>query len=467
MNAIIEGVENAMRFQSLNWRNDTLMRIDSKLTQLVTVIGEWVSVMRDSVPMVNAYTKDEREEKGDGTATKHSGIGWNADGKSMQEYATLYQNNSRDELKTIAANSNEKGLTVTNELLASVGETSKAVGLLTNELKTTNSGIEKFAGVVTTTGQVAASINTNTKLAQGLNGELSMYETVKAAVESIETIALITTTITGWGGVAIAPAAMAAGIYEYYDDLDKRQKAYAATVKKEHDQSDKTFYMSEVDADKFSNGLADIYDRVTIAAPMTVTDRKMSENPREAIKQKYGEQAYYLGYEPKLSVRDNVLDVSQLGAMTKGKEIPITKGFWQQMSPVYGTQMSAGQISGLEGFVAAYYNEVGAAKKYDYLHKSKTAEMVLPTGQTAFADLYQTANKSGNNKPDVQYMLKGEHTNSPVHETGKKAITINLNRPMIEHFTVHVGNSKEGVGELKRAVEEVLLEILNSVNHVN
>jgi len=465
MNAIIDGVENAMRFQGLNFRNDTLIRIDSKLTQLVTVIGEWGSVMRGSVPMVNAQRKNE--EGGYGAETKRNRKISETDTKDIQQYTILYPKNSLEERSTIAANNNDTGLIVTNELLASVGETSKAVGILTGVLKTTNSGIEKFAGVVTTTGQVAASKNANTKLAQGLNGELSMYETVKAAVESIETTALITTAITGWGGVAIAAGAMAAGIYEYYDDLDKRQKAYAATVKKERVQSGKTFYMSGVNADKISNGLADIYDRVAIAEPMTVTDRKMSKTQQAAIKQKYGEQAYYLSYEPKLSARDNVLDVSQLGAMTKGKEIPITKGFWQQMSPVYGTQMSAGQISGLEGFVAAYYNEVGAAKKYDYLHKSKTAEMVLPTGQTAFADLYQTANKSGNNKPDVQYMLKGEHTNSPVHETGKKAITINLNRPMIEHFTVHVGNSKEGVGELKRAVEEVLLEILNSANHVN
>jgi hypothetical protein len=35
---------------------------------------------------------------------------------------------------------------------------------------------------------------------------------------------------------------------------------------------------------------------------------------------------------------------------------------------------------------------------------------------------------------------------------------------MIEHFTVHVGNNREGVSELKKAVEEVLLEILNSAN---
>jgi hypothetical protein len=153
-----------------------------------------------------------------------------------------------------------------------------------------------------------------------------------------------------------------------------------------------------------------------------------------------------------------------MGAMANEKEAPISKGFWQHVSPVYNTLMSAGQTKGLDGFVEAYYNEVGAAKKYDYLHKSKTAEMVLLTGQTAFSDMYQNANKNGNNKPDIQYMLRGERTNSSVSETGKKAITINLNRPMIEHFTVHVGNIREGVGELRKAVEEVLLEILNSAN---
>ena len=45
-----------------------------------------------------------------------------------------------------------------------------------------------------------------------------------------------------------------------------------------------------------------------------------------------------------------------------------------------------------------------------------------------------------------------------------RQITINLNRPMIEHFTITTNDSKEGLKDFKHKVEEVLLEILNNVN---
>lgn len=47
------------------------------------------------------------------------------------------------------------------------------------------------------------------------------------------------------------------------------------------------------------------------------------------------------------------------------------------------------------------------------------------------------------------------------------ANVIHFNKALIEHFTIHVNDSKEGVRDLKRKVEEVLLEILNSVNTIN
>ncbi len=47
------------------------------------------------------------------------------------------------------------------------------------------------------------------------------------------------------------------------------------------------------------------------------------------------------------------------------------------------------------------------------------------------------------------------------------ANVIHFNKALIEHFTIHVNDSKEGVRDLKRKVEEVLIEILSSVNTIN
>ena len=54
----------------------------------------------------------------------------------------------------------------------------------------------------------------------------------------------------------------------------------------------------------------------------------------------------------------------------------------------------------------------------------------------------------------------------PIRErpSASSAVTINLNKPMIEHFTVNAKELHEGVNEFKQKVEEVLLEILKNVN---
>ena len=44
-----------------------------------------------------------------------------------------------------------------------------------------------------------------------------------------------------------------------------------------------------------------------------------------------------------------------------------------------------------------------------------------------------------------------------------RQVTINLNKALIEHFTIHVNEMKEGTNDIRRKVEEALLEILNNV----
>ena len=54
----------------------------------------------------------------------------------------------------------------------------------------------------------------------------------------------------------------------------------------------------------------------------------------------------------------------------------------------------------------------------------------------------------------------------PVPGNGGRTITINLNKPMIEHFTINTNEIKKGLNDFKHKVEEVLLEILNSANAI-
>lgn len=48
---------------------------------------------------------------------------------------------------------------------------------------------------------------------------------------------------------------------------------------------------------------------------------------------------------------------------------------------------------------------------------------------------------------------------------GSSGSSITFNRALIEHFTINVKDSREGIKDFKRKVEEVLLEILNTVTY--
>ena len=453
MNVIIEGVENAMKFQSLYETNSILMRVDSKLTELVAVIGEWVSVMRDSVQTLHVYSSNGIEETTGSVKTKHKRTASETSTKGIVEYVTFLPNDSKYEPSIIAANSNEKELAVTNGLLASAGETAKAVGMLTDVLRTTNSSIERFAGVVKTIGHLATSISDHEWIGPRVNRVLSMH-TAAATKGTTSVLTRLDSLETG---------AIAAEVSGYRNELNRQQIRPATSVKSQWDQYGKTGILPERNADTISDGLTEVYERVNVVSPITIPAKYMSVNPQDAISQKYIVQAYYHGKEPKLSTRDNVLHVPSIGIKASENEYTISGGLWHQLTPENSALISAGQTSIVGGLVEADYRGV-AAKNYGHLQHTKIAEMAQLTERSTFAGLYNTADKRENNKTDVDYLLGERPIIRPESETGKKAIIINLNRPMIEHFTVHVGNSREGVGELKKAVEEVLLEILNSAN---
>lgn len=57
-----------------------------------------------------------------------------------------------------------------------------------------------------------------------------------------------------------------------------------------------------------------------------------------------------------------------------------------------------------------------------------------------------------------------QHSLSVVSGSSGRIININLNKAMIENFTINTKDIKEGLSDFKHKVEEVLLEILNSAN---
>ncbi|WP_133162587.1 hypothetical protein [Flavipsychrobacter stenotrophus] len=58
-------------------------------------------------------------------------------------------------------------------------------------------------------------------------------------------------------------------------------------------------------------------------------------------------------------------------------------------------------------------------------------------------------------------------TSNNYQQRGNTGNTINFNKALIVHFTINVKDSKEGMNDFKRKVEEVLIEILHSVNTIH
>ena len=146
--------------------------------------------------------------------------------------------------------------------------------------------------------------------------------------------------------------------------------------------------------------------------------------------------------------------------------------------PLTGQQLSLikmqDKIEGIKGrlvlesgFTDGGYNkemaaqEIAMAKK-EYAQATKPKILKLPTEEelddaSRAAVSLSPREKKENRKVSSEYA--GKYSSN-----GTRQIIINLNRPMIEHFTIITKDSKESLTNFKHKVEEVLLEILNNVN---
>lgn len=68
-----------------------------------------------------------------------------------------------------------------------------------------------------------------------------------------------------------------------------------------------------------------------------------------------------------------------------------------------------------------------------------------------------------------QYQAQGSTTyrQQRIESNTGRTVTININKPFIEHFIINAKEIREGYDGLKQKVEQILLEILNSVGAVN
>jgi hypothetical protein len=79
-----------------------------------------------------------------------------------------------------------------------------------------------------------------------------------------------------------------------------------------------------------------------------------------------------------------------------------------------------------------------------------------------------TTNEEGTSLvPDIVKPTNDGETRRLSRDSGNRIVNVNMNRPMIEHFSVHTASEAAGLGDIRYKIEEVLLEILSSANAIN
>lgn len=387
MNAIIEGVENAMRLQGLYVTNNTLLQKDNMLTQLVAVTGEWVSVMREGLQtlITNKYNE---------SATRIEGaVRWGdskANTKDITEHSLLNTDQNTYAPAIIPPYRNNDGL------------------------KTINSGVEHIVSAAANTSHTATKINATDEVSEWLNKEHTMYLHVNAVLESTRTKAVITPDVFGVSDVTLSVEAKRGGLYQHAEDLNNRQQEKGTGVKSELSHFANSYTEFENNANTFSNDWIEVYKRVIV----TELDKNLSSNIYAVMMRQYGDQSHKQGQEHiKLDI-DSLLPEVPIATITNDKAIPIAKETWQDVIPRHSTLINTVQTNELEEFVKNSFDDIDRAKKYGYLDNSKATDLFMQPEQTAQADLYPTANKNGNNKQDVQYLHRGTHINKPLPEKG-------------------------------------------------
>jgi hypothetical protein len=126
--------------------------------------------------------------------------------------------------------------------------------------------------------------------------------------------------------------------------------------------------------------------------------------------------------------------------------------------------IAAGTTGGNAGFVQEVAKAREDAQRYGRMHHTHILERTdLAIRESAY-DLLNRANGQRQIEDDPPIAKKSSRMAGA--GTGR-TVVINLNRPLIEHFTITASDTKTGISNLKEQVEQALLEVLNNANSIN
>ena len=316
-------------------------------------------------------------------------------------------------------------------------------GLLPESLKNLHTGIK--------------SLNNLVKVGGGMEDLLSATEKTTAVMEEIGGGSEALSAAAGLAasgsflgpGEWIVGGAIVAGAF--INDLiseDSHDKKRMLNAERTEDALN-TFYMNNAEVDRFIN-----------VEPKVVKSHREQDEYNKAMK-KYGRYAF----EPSFSIPQPQADHPHnvfLGGVPMQQDndrlLP-QKSFSDISTPIIYDLITLGEKKGMGSFNRKV-NELNLQIGKNGYNK-QYAEYTRSAIKIAKGHLID---ESGNGYIEVGQSLPGRSSGGGFERSPSRQIVINLNKPMIDHFTINVKDTKEGVADLKRKVEEVLLAILNSAN---
>lgn len=369
------------------------------------------------------------------------------------------QNNSRQEETILASKSLMKKVREIAEFTGNLIGAIEAMDVLPPVPKNVEKPIAKTATVSKTISGTSKVINARHSGVGVSESVLAIGELAAVAAEQ---------RMSPMGGKIFAASLAAGGSTEHLENDEREQKntnRHIQHSKREQIFAGLEFGMTAASADHYvRNGIQHLSDQVKVLEIKSLAAWKKPFNPADSIDAKFGTNAY----DPvgrNVMGRDNTLYKPNLTPdemKASYDRTPIAQHYVQFARPIIADLVDTGKAA----FEQLTARQIAVAKVNDLQRYTNTAEMANTAVMEGAVKLLQTAIE-GSSSGSFVTIPRTSKPGTDNQRGQNKTVTVNINRPLIEHFSIHTNSMSETTSTIRHKVEEVLLEILESANSIN
>ena len=242
---------------------------------------------------------------------------------------------------------------------------------------------------------------------------------------------------------------LGSGVMTEDSTLSKRQQHQERLIKTERVNHLNKFVVELPERSFYQSGINEMNE----AHRFSVNKSRMPDTPIGSYNQ-YDDalQKYFVYEHAATPIHNNRLNLNN-GVLSRGNQlVALVSNSFSNVNEQPSHLMSVRQTEGrAESFNTVYdMLHAGAGSKFRFTKEEH--EVPLSRGHSRFSEYGRAVPQR--RVPDNSG-FGGQASGAAIH----------FNKPLIDHFTINVKNEQQLVHDLKRKVEEVLIEILNNLTH--